>query len=185
MKIGATLDKTIKITFAIGTPLGILLVLVCVYEVFNLGPRMYVQPHIKHYQAQMPVMPEGAIPMSGNERAWPIESRNPLEPNESNAARGRVYYGYYCVFCHAKDGQGYGPVGFSYLPAPSNLQDPNIATYPDAQLYHKSFTGVGHDPVLNRTIPDDFKWYIILYVHKLNTEKPYSPPEQITSGLMQ
>jgi len=82
-------------------------------------------------------------------------------------ARGRIYYDYYCVFCHGTDGRGNGPVGQSYMPKPSDLTDPSVQRQSDGELLRKSLTGTGHEPVLARVIPPEHRWYLVSYVRSL------------------
>ena len=73
--------------------------------------------------------------------------KNPLPERQDVRDRGRVYYNYYCVFCHGDNGQGDGPVGYSYMPAPTDLHAPKIVAdvrrRPDARhaARHRARTG--------------------------------------------
>ncbi len=88
------------------------------YLMFS-GPQMRTQPKYPAYQAQMPPTPEGIVPVSFASTETPPQ--NPLPDTERTRATGRVYYGYYCAFCHGRPGQVTGPVGRSYVPAPTPL----------------------------------------------------------------
>jgi mono/diheme cytochrome c family protein len=81
-----------------------------------------------------------------------------------------VYYGYYCAFCHGKDGHGAGPVGRSYVPAPADLTATSVQNLPDGALYQALRTGVGHAPVLDYVIDPNALWYLVHYVRHLSAQ---------------
>jgi mono/diheme cytochrome c family protein len=95
---------------------------------------------------------------------------NPLDANEQNIAKGKIYYGYYCAFCHGQNGDGFGPVGFSYNPVPSDLRTAKVKSMNDGQLLYSMLTGTGHAPVLERTIPSECWWYLVLYVRQIGSD---------------
>jgi mono/diheme cytochrome c family protein len=139
------------------------------YLMFS-GPRMRIQPKYLPYQSQMPPTPEGIVPVSFAPADVPPE--NPLPDDEKTRATGRVYYGYYCAFCHGGAGQVTGPVGRSYVPTPTPLSSPWIRAMSDGQLYRAMLTGVGHEPVLDYVIDAEKRWYIVRYVRTLGSEGP-------------
>jgi len=94
---------------------------------------------------------------------------NPLPATPENLARGRVYYTYYCVFCHGELGSGDGPVGQSYLPRPADLRSRHTAALKDGELVQALVTGTGHAPVLERIVPPEYRWYLALQVRALAT----------------
>lgn len=180
--------KTIVRILAVCVGLSLIVMAYCFYRMFT-GPRMKEQPHILAYQTYRPAPPQGIIPVVEYVSKIPDPNsnpnlHNPLEANAENLERGRVYYGYYCVFCHGKTGDGYGPVGFSYNPVPADLRTTKVKEYSDAKLLWTSFKGVGHDPVLEKTVPEEYRWYIMLYVRELNHENLSVSPIQTTSGSM-
>ena len=126
------------------------------------GPRMRNQPSIQPFESIINLPEEDAVPFY-NESTNSKSSEVPI--NEQNIARGKVYYGYYCVFCHGQDGKGDGLVGVSYIPKPSDLT--RLKTYDSVQLNEALFSGIGHSPVLERIIPAEHLPYILLYVRSL------------------
>jgi mono/diheme cytochrome c family protein len=145
------------------------------YLVFS-GPRMTAQPHILAYQRIAPAPPAGTVPREEVPRL-PAEAAartlaNPVAPTEENVARGKAYYGYYCLFCHGTAGAGDGPVGTSYVPPPADLRTERVRTMPDGQLLRAMLTGTGHGKVLERVVPPDWRWHLALYVRALAAAGP-------------
>lgn len=132
------------------------------------GPRMYEQPHIRAYQAELPRLPAGVVPVASSVVPLPSAREagsiaSPVPATPANVARGKVYYQYYCVFCHGDRGDGNGPVGESYVPVPADLRSKKIAAYSDGQLLRAMLLGTGHEPVLERTVLSEHRWYLVLY----------------------
>jgi mono/diheme cytochrome c family protein len=150
--------------------LAVLAGLIYGYLLFFKEPHMRNQPMIKTFQASLPALPEGIVRVDPPPAlsAMPDSTKNPLRPLQANLDRGKEYYGYYCAFCHGKNGGGNGPVGESYVPAPGDLRKPGIGSYSDNRLYRAMLTGAGHEPVLERVIPPEHRWYLVLYVRSLN-----------------
>jgi len=147
---------------------------VILYLLFT-GPRMFEQPNIRQFQAQMPVTPANTVPVNYVFEPLPSKEqaqkmKNPIDANQANIARGKIYYGYYCVFCHGDKGDGFGPVGYSYVPVPADLRTEKIESMSDGQLLYSMLTGVGHDPMLARIVPAEFRWNLVVYVRSLNTQ---------------
>ncbi|OHB64047.1 MAG: hypothetical protein A2Y76_02715 [Planctomycetes bacterium RBG_13_60_9] len=163
---------------------GVLIVVVAVgvavlYLMFS-GPRMRTQPKMMPYQATVPALPQGMVPVSIEAPAVPSieesrQSRNPWPDTERTRRAGQVYYGYYCLFCHGSTGRGDGPVGRSYTPVPTDLTSPPVQDLSDGALYRAMLTGVGHDPVLPRVVTREAPWYIVSYVRHLQSQSGQSP----------
>jgi hypothetical protein len=153
-----------------GIATALLSFIIAFYLVFS-GPRMDKQMNIRSYQAPIYYMAEGTIPveavspsaLSGDM----ADLKNPLPQNHEVVKAGKVYYQYYCVFCHNDNGDGNGPVGQSYTPKPADLRDNKIQFYTDGQLLYAMLKGRGHEPVLERIIPENHRWYILSYLRSL------------------
>lgn len=146
------------------------------------GPHMKEQPSIRSFQSTMPAVPAGVVPLVDPIPAVPTTEqaaamKNPLaDPNagasrDANAmanalGRGRVNYLYYCAFCHGDGGGGNGPVGESYVPAPTDLRRPATQNLPDGELLRRMLAGAGHEPNLNRVVPASERWYLVLHVRQ-------------------
>jgi len=146
------------------------------------GPRMRMQPNVRTYQAEVPPMPAGAVPADSpdaapNPKAPPAEAAastiNPVPVTGESIARGKVYYQYYCIFCHGEAGDGNGPVGQSYVPKPADLHAPKITGYSDGQMLRAMLVGVGHEPVLEKVVPEEHRWPLVNYLRVLG-----APPRQ-------
>ena len=149
------------------------------YELI-MGPRMRVQIHMLPYEALMPAPPTGSVPVDLEPKlpaaAAAERLENPIADSPEALARGKVYYGYYCVFCHGEDGLGNGPVGQSYMPAPTNLHKTELAGYSDGRLLRAMLTGIGHEPVLPRVVRPEYRWYLVRYVRELGKDSLAPPP---------
>jgi mono/diheme cytochrome c family protein len=161
---------------------GVVVVLVCglaaaavaLYLMFA-GPRMRTQIKLVPYQAVMPAMPSGVVPVVARPSTVPSEEsvpqlRNPLPATQQTIENGRVYYGYYCVFCHGADGRGDGPVGRSYVPTPTDLRSPRVIGLSDGALCRAMLTGAGHEPVLGYVIDPKTHWYLVSYMRHLQAQ---------------
>jgi cytochrome c1 len=133
------------------------------------GPRMTVQHHFREYQMNLPPPVAGSVTVRRPDpsAAEAVQLTPPLQASGANLARGKVYYQYYCVFCHGDTGAGNGPVGQSYTPVPTDLRTAKIAGYSDKDLLRTMLTGVGHEPVLERVVPTEHRWYLVLFVRSL------------------
>lgn len=140
------------------------------------GPHMISQPHVLSFERKMPLPPEGIVTVERDYKTPPSPAvaaalKNPLPVSKENIQRGKVYYGYYCLFCHGEKGDGNGPVGQSYMPKPADLRESGIREEMDGILLRKMLTGPGHEPVLARVVEPDHRWYLVLYVHTLGIEQ--------------
>jgi hypothetical protein len=43
---------------------------------------------------------------------------------------------------------------------------------PDGEILYSMLTGTGHAPVLQRTVLQEYRWYLVLYVRQLGNETP-------------
>ncbi len=138
------------------------------------GPRMRTQPNMRTFEAALGSLPTGTV-MIQTEVCLPTPDEaatatNPLPATAENIQRGRVYYQYYCTYCHGATGAGDGLVGQSYVPRPADLRKAEFAQCSDAQLLRASLLGVGHEPVLERVVLSEHWWYLMLYVRTLQAQ---------------
>lgn len=142
------------------------------------GPRMKTQVNIRPFQAQMPPISNDAVPVVDAYPTIAADQNNPLPVTDENIARGKVYYGYYCVFCHGESGKGDGPVGYSYVPVPADLRTAKVQSLSDGKLLRAMLTGTGHEPVLVRVVPQEHRWYLSLYVRSLAVNSDGNTPQK-------
>lgn len=145
------------------------------------GPRMRVQQHVRAYQKSMPHPPPNTVPVGPDRYAVPPPReasglKNPLPENKASRDRGKIYYSYYCVFCHGENGQGDGPVGYSYMPVPTDLHAPKIVKMSDGDLLRAILLGIGHEPVLQRVVLPEHRWYLVTYTRALG-QTPREPTQ--------
>lgn len=118
-------------------------------------------------------MPEGVVPVNTRPRLPSEETAkslaNPVPMDEAAIVRGKTYYEYYCVFCHGDKGDGHGPVGQSYIPTPTDLRIPKIQGYSDGQIFRTMLIGAGHEPVLEKVVLPEHRWYLVSYVRRLGS----------------
>jgi len=142
-----------------------------VYGLFGDVPRMLQQPKLRAFEAKMPLPPEGAVPV---EMPAPVVF---VKGDAANLARGKIYYGYYCVQCHGDNGDGHGPVGESYNPAPPDLASPKIQAYSNEKMVDAMLNGTGHQlendgfHVVRDTIPPQHIGYVVAYVRAFAAKK--------------
>lgn len=128
------------------------------------GPRMKTQPHLRTFEAVMPLPPQGSLPV---EYGQAEREAGLVADTEAIRRRGEIYYQYYCLFCHGEAGSGNGPVGGSYMPVPADLRTAKIQNYPAERLRRAMLSGVGHEPVLERVVPVEHRGYLVVYVRSL------------------
>jgi len=157
-----------KKKYIIGLGIVILIGLaVSAYLLFT-GPHMENQENLRTFEKSELLPPPHSVPVESIPELPDAGEVNPLQNTPENFNRGRVYYNYYCVFCHGEYHDGDGPVGKSYIPKPADLNKDSIKGMKDAQLVKSMLTGVGHSPVLERVIPYKYWWYLSLYVKNYN-----------------
>ena len=137
------------------------------------GPRMQQQVKIEDFSAIMPHMAIG--PVQADRETYAAKDPAAMETPSAkdpayNVGRGKIYYRYYCLFCHGEKGRGDGPVGFSYVPVPADLTSGRLSRLPPEELTQRMVQGTGHAPVLSRIVADEYRPLIALYLKTLNKE---------------
>jgi hypothetical protein len=153
------------------------------FTIMFQGPRMQVQPHIRAYQQTMPLPPKGIVPVERDRYEVPSASqargmKNQLPDTLTIRRRGKVYYNYYCVFCHGENGQGDGPVGYGYMPVPADLHAPKVLGMSDGDLMRAMLLGIGHEPVLPRIVSPEHRWYLVSYIRMVGKTPPVPAENQ-------
>jgi mono/diheme cytochrome c family protein len=136
--------------------------------------RMSDQESISTYEASMPEMPEGTIPIGGGSRILrdtdPQNLENPVSLSRGAVKKGERQYKYYCVFCHGARGDGHGAVGESFFALPANLRSERVQEKSDGQLFYTISFGQGRMPPLAATVAERDRWLIIYYLRSLAGE---------------
>ena len=159
---------------------GLVAVTAIMTYLFATGPRMYVQPNIRPFDAQMPLPPPNSITVTTASTPAPSEAEapslvNPVADSAEVRRQGRVYYEFYCLACHGTAGDGAGPVGESYVPAPADLRVRAPAIAADGDLLRRMLTGTGHTPVLERVVQPEHRWPLVRYVRTLAAPPAEAP----------
>ncbi len=130
--------------------------------------RMRDQESVRTYEAKLPEMPEGSIPIAYGtaiyKSAEPSELKNPLRVNADTLERGRTAYGYFCIMCHGQRLDGNGTVGQSFNPIPTNLKSRDVLDQADGDLFYKISFGFLRHPPLNDTVSPEDRWAVIHYI---------------------
>lgn len=129
------------------------------------NPRMIEQPHLRGYDMRLATLPAGTVTLERPAKVAFVPS------TPQTLARGKVYYGYYCLACHGHRGDGNGPVGESYLPKPADLRRPQVGSYSDQQLLDAMIDGTGHEPAMAYTVRPEHRGYLVAYVRSLRSAK--------------
>lgn len=167
MKVPQVKLRSIRKYIITGLLLAIIFFGVAIYLIIE-EPRMQYQYKIKTYESLFTPQAEGAVPVEIKGVLPEDNEANPIVMSKEAIDSAKIYYDYYCVFCHGPSGKGDGQVGQSYYPRPSDLHSAKIKSYSDAALYRAMLTGVGHEPVLERVVLERYRWYIVLYVRSLS-----------------
>ncbi|HEX2866266.1 MAG TPA: hypothetical protein VHO03_04445 [Ignavibacteriales bacterium] len=167
MKVPQVKLRMIKKYIIAGLVLAAIFFAAAVYLMLA-GPRMEYQYKIKTYESLFTPLAEGSVPVEIKGILPPNNAVNPVAMRSEALDSGKIYYDYYCVFCHGHNGFGDGQVGQSYYPKPADLHAAKIKSYSDGALYRAMLTGVGHEPVLERVVLERCRWYIVLYVRSLS-----------------
>jgi hypothetical protein len=129
------------------------------------SPHMRDQPSIRPYERILPFLPKGVVPVE-NEPIWTGDSIA-FGNERSRSSAGRIYYQYYCAFCHGDSGKGDGPVGISFIPPPSDLLAYSVQSMADSALSAAMVAGLGHVPLLTQVVSPPHRAAIAAFVKSL------------------
>ncbi len=138
-----------------------------------IGPRMRHQVNMRSFVAPVSPMPQGVVQMDPAAGRGLAAEVTPKTADSLQA--GKTYYAYYCVYCHGEQGAGDGGVGQSYVPRPPDLRTAKVQQQSDEQLIHAMLFGTGHEPVLNRIVPEEHVKPLLIYVRTLGPRVPPQP----------
>jgi len=137
--------------------------------------RMYDQESVRTYKKEMPPMDERTIPVQGGFQVLlttdPKTLHSPVPPAERSLEDGRQAYGYFCMQCHGPNGDGWGTVGQSFFPLPTDLKSHKVQSQTDGQLYARIRLGYKRHPQLYTTVAETDTWAIVNYIKSFASER--------------
>lgn len=133
--------------------------------------RMREDEAIQTYETSFPEMPKKTIPLGPSievlQQTTPDSLKNPLGLSQETVDLGRQRYGFYCRQCHGTKADGYGTVGQSFAPLPTNLKSSTVQGHSDGELFYRISLGWLRHPPLIHTAASDEIWAIIHYMRFL------------------
>jgi mono/diheme cytochrome c family protein len=132
--------------------------------------RMRDDEAVNTYQIQFPQMPDGAVPEGAGPDSLPFEEqglKNPLESSKAAITAGAQAYQYFCIQCHGPRADGFGTVGQSFAPLPTNLRSDYVQQQPDGQLFFRIGQGYKRHPPLAYTVSVPDRWALIAYIRSI------------------
>jgi len=111
----------------------------------------------------------------------PVEAarrENPVKPSEESLARGKKQYGYDCVMCHGKKGDGKGDVAADMKLKMNDETDPaTLKDRSDGELFYIIQKGKDQMPPEGSRVKDEAIWDMVNYVRSLakKGDKPAVP----------
>ncbi len=142
--------------------------------------RMYDDEAVDVYKMALPDMPSTSLPFGETdplEAAEPESLENPLPPSEAVVAEGKIRYGYYCAHCHGINGRGYGTVGQSFGPLPTNLTGGYVQDQYDGILFQRITKGFLRHPPMGYTVTAEDRWAIIRFIRTLSRAESVRSPD--------
>jgi len=111
------------------------------------------------------------------EGAWgvPEEARavaNPLAANEEMIAEGKMHFRARCESCHGEAGKGDGKATRFIRPAPADISTTEARDrMTDGEIFFKITEGKKPMPGMARTLTEDERWQVVLYLRTLQTPR--------------
>jgi mono/diheme cytochrome c family protein len=100
---------------------------------------------------------------------------NPVPATSESLARGRKQYGYDCVMCHGKEGDGKGDVAVDMKLRMHDETDPALLKdHTDGELFYIIKKGKDQMPPEGDRVKDETVWDLVNYVRSFakKTDKP-------------
>jgi mono/diheme cytochrome c family protein len=117
-------------------------------------------------QSQTP--PKAAPPAPYTIPPEAVSQPNPVKPTPESLAEGKKWYGYDCIMCHGKNGDGKGDVGADMKLKVSDFTDPAILkSRTDGELFYIIKSGKGDMPPEGNRLKSDGLWNLVNYVRSL------------------
>jgi hypothetical protein len=154
-------------------PAGVLLSMLLLVQILSGCDyaRMKEDEALRTFETSLPEMPKGSIPVSGGvtmlREANPKDLQNPIIVSQAVLDRGKQRYVFYCIQCHGPKANGFGTVGQSFKPLPTDLRDPHVQEQSDGDLFHKIAFGYKRHPALLYTVGESDTWVLVHYLRYL------------------
>jgi mono/diheme cytochrome c family protein len=101
---------------------------------------------------------------------------NPVKPSEESLTRGKKQYGYDCVMCHGKNGDGKGDVAADMKLSMNDETNPALLKdRTDGELFYIIQKGKDQMPPEGARVKDETIWDMVNYVRSLS-KKPADAP---------
>ena len=103
---------------------------------------------------------------------------NPVKPTAESLARAKKQYGYDCLMCHGKDGNGKGDVAVDMKLKMNDETNPSLLKdRTDGELFYIIKNGKEQMPPEGNRVKDETIWDMVNYVHSFakkgeSVEKP-------------
>lgn len=96
------------------------------------------------------------------------ERKNPLAQNEVLTAAGKELYAKLCLSCHGPSGRGDGPAAAALSHRPTDFASV-LPGQMDGELFYKITKGGGAMPSYEKTLTEEERWRIILFLRTLES----------------
>lgn len=133
--------------------------------------RMKEDEAVRTYETILPEMPQNSVPHQDGKVelliADPAKLKNPLPATPQTVARGAERYAVFCSQCHGPDGEGYGTVGQSFAPLPTDLRGETVRKQSDGLIFIRISLGYKRQPPLYDTVSANDRWAIIHFLRDI------------------
>jgi mono/diheme cytochrome c family protein len=89
---------------------------------------------------------------------------NPIAPDATGIAAGRMIFMANCASCHGNTGKGDGPAGAALERRPADLSRPETARQTDGELYWKITNGKKPMPEWRALLTAEQRWQVVLFL---------------------
>jgi mono/diheme cytochrome c family protein len=124
--------------------------------------------------------PAGAAKPGASIDSIPVEAarrENPVKTSDESLARGKKQYGYDCVMCHGKSGDGKGDVAADMKLKMNDETDPALLKdRTDGELFYIIQKGKDQMPPEGSRVKDEAIWDMVNYVRSLAKKSTAEAP---------
>ncbi len=91
--------------------------------------------------------------------------KNPVKVDAKNIEAGKALYATHCKACHGDPGKNNG---LPLVPKPTDPLSESYQKMTDGEIYYKMTKGRGAMPSYAKTLKNEERWKVILYVRSLS-----------------